>query len=660
MPDRFCSLIFSGFLSMIRRFVLLSSFALASPVLAQATSAKDSLSTVIVTATRVPVSTVAPTASATVLRGDDLRAQGITRVVDALQLVPGAAMVQSGPIGSQSSLFLRGGNSNYVRVLVDGVPLNDAGGSLDFSAITTANIDRIEIVRGPTSVLYGSDAVTGVIQLFTKQGTGPAALRAEIGGGSFGTVRGQLGLSGGNARAGFSVDGFHSATNGILAFNNRNVNDALSASLRANPDSKTDARLALRWTSASYQYPTESDGAVKDHNAEQSEHRFVVSADAGRRITDRFEVRGSLQSNEYLPRSNDGPDNKGDTLGFYGYYSRAARTRRTADLRAVVKYDERGTLVVGADISHERESNTSVSLSEYGPFPGAFEVSRHNTGVYAQAVGDAASRLSYVVGGRVDQNSAFGAFQTLRVGLAYLVNEGVKLRASVGSAFKAPSFYENFATGYVTGNPNLQPERSRSAELGVESFFADGALRIAVTGYLQKFTNVVQYAGTAPVKGGPNYYNVAAADANGVELETSYRGLEKTVIALNYSYLDSKTTQAGFDKSASANYVVGEKLIRRAPHTISASVARLFGEGGSVTLVANRIGDRDDRDFAVYPAKAIVLPAYMKVDLSTVVPVSRSLSLVARADNLFGAKYSEIAHFAAPGTVLYAGVRLAR
>jgi vitamin B12 transporter len=170
----------------------------------------------------------------------------------------------------------------------------------------------------------------------------------------------------------------------------------------------------------------------------------------------------------------------------------------------------------------------------------------------------------------------------------------------------------------------------------------------------------VQYAGTAPVKGGPNYYNVAAADANGVELETSYRGLEKTVIALNYSYLDSKTTQAGFDKSASANYVVGEKLIRRAPHTISASVARLFGEGGSVTLVANRIGDRDDRDFAVYPAKAIVLPAYMKVDLSTVVPVSRSLSLVARADNLFGAKYSEIAHFAAPGTVLYAGVRLAR
>ena len=248
----------------------------------------------------------------------------------------------------------------------------------------------------------------------------------------------------------------------------------------------------------------------------------------------------------------------------------------------------------------------------------------------------------------------------MRVGLAYLVSERVKVRASVGSAFKAPSFYENFATGYVTGNPNLQPERSRSAELGAETFLADGALRVAVTGYLQKFTNVVQYAGTAPVKGGPNYYNVAAADANGLEIETSYRGIEKTVIALNYSYLDAKTTKAGFDKSASANYVVGEKLIRRAPHTITASVARLFGQGGSVSVVANRIGDRDDRDFAVYPAKAIVLPAYTKVDLSTVVPVSGGFSFVARADNLFGAKYTEIAHFAAPGTVLYAGIRVAR
>jgi vitamin B12 transporter len=653
---------------MMHRHALLSAFAVipcvALPLMAQTPAARDTLTSVVVTATKVPVATVAPTATTTILRGDDLRAQGITRVVDALRMVPGAAVVQSGPIGSQTSLFLRGGNSNYVRVLVDGVPLNDAGGTLDFASITTDNIDRIEIVRGPTSVLYGSDAVTGVIQLFTRDGRGASAWHAEAGGGSYGAVRGELGLSGGNARAGYSLSGSHAATDGILAFNNRDVNDVLSASLRLNPDSRTDARLTARWSASDYHYPTESDGSVKDHNAEQTDHRLVLSADAGRHISERVELRASLQSNEFLPRSNDGPDNKGDTLGFYGYFSRAARTRRTADLRLNAQYGRRGTLTIGSDVSYERESSTSLSLSQYGPSAGGFGASRHNTGLYAQAVGDASDRWTYIIGGRLDQNSAFGSFQTLRAGLSYVLTPEIRIRGTVGSAFKAPSFTENFSTGYVTGNPNLQPERSRSAELGVESFLDGGNVRLNVTGYLQKFTNVVQYTGTAPSPGAPNYYNVAAADANGVEVEGSYHGFDQTIIAVNYSYLDTKTTKSGFDKSTGANYVVGERLIRRAPNTVTASVARLFGAGGSVTLLATRTGERDDRDFAVYPAKAITLPAYTKVDLSTVIPVGRTtagaFSLVARADNLLGVTYTEIAHFTAPGRVLYAGLRVGR
>ncbi|MBI1808865.1 MAG: TonB-dependent receptor, partial [Gemmatimonadetes bacterium] len=150
--------------------------------LAQATS-HDTLGAVVVTATREPVASAVPTATTTVLRGDDLRAAGITRVADALRLVPGASVVGSGSVGSQTSLFLRGGNSDYVRVLIDGVPVNDAGGGFDFSTLTTANIDRIEVLRGPASVLYGSDAVTGVIQLFTRQGAGPLHWSALAGGG---------------------------------------------------------------------------------------------------------------------------------------------------------------------------------------------------------------------------------------------------------------------------------------------------------------------------------------------------------------------------------------------------------------------------------------------------------------------------------------------
>src|SRR5881628_2604501 len=132
------------------------------------------LKPVVVTATRVPAPRDAVPAAVTVLTGDALRARGIRTVADALRLVPGAAVMQTGSFGGQTSLFLRGGESDYVKVLVDGVPQNTPGGAYDFANLTTDNVERIEVVRGPASVLYGSDAMTGVVQIFTRDGRGPA------------------------------------------------------------------------------------------------------------------------------------------------------------------------------------------------------------------------------------------------------------------------------------------------------------------------------------------------------------------------------------------------------------------------------------------------------------------------------------------------------
>ena len=130
------------------------------------------LKPIVVTATRVPVSVDVLSSSVTVLRGVDLAAQGIRTAAQALETVPGAHIVETGSFGGQTSLFVRGGESDYTKVLVDGVPLNQAGGGIDLAHLTTDNVERIEIVRGPVSVLYGSDAVTGVIQIFTRSGTG--------------------------------------------------------------------------------------------------------------------------------------------------------------------------------------------------------------------------------------------------------------------------------------------------------------------------------------------------------------------------------------------------------------------------------------------------------------------------------------------------------
>src|SRR5436190_24043 len=152
--------------------VLASLPCLISPgsVIAQATDTAQ-LRTVVVSASKVPRPAASLSQAVTVLSGDDLRARGIARVSDALREVPGASLVQSGSFGALTSLFLRGGESRYTKVLIDGVAVNAAGGFFDFSHLTTDNIDRIEIVRGPASVLYGADAISGIVQIFTRAGS---------------------------------------------------------------------------------------------------------------------------------------------------------------------------------------------------------------------------------------------------------------------------------------------------------------------------------------------------------------------------------------------------------------------------------------------------------------------------------------------------------
>jgi vitamin B12 transporter len=300
-------------------------------------------------------------------------------------------------------------------------------------------------------------------------------------------------------------------------------------------------------------------------------------------------------------------------------------------------------------------------LSEFGPSDDAFEADRHIGGVYAQLIGDVTPRLSYSAGIRRDDNSAFGTFTTGRASLAYLLGATTRLRVAAGNAFKAPSFYENFASGYVTGNPDLRPEESRSVEAGLETFLADGALRLAVTGYAQRFENIVQYTGSAPSPGAPNYYNVAAADANGLELEASWRTRRDVRAALAYAWTDTRVTQTGFDSSAGASYVKGERLIRRPPHTVSVSLGRAYANGGSWRLVALRVGERDDRDFRTYPTAPTTLPAYVKVDASAVIPTRKAgVQLLLRADNAFGAQYEDVVGFPAPGATFFGGVRIER
>jgi len=195
-----------------RRAFALPLFILAAaltvvPSALRAQEVRDtaSLPEIVVTATRYPIAPDSVASTVTVLRGDDLRAEGIRFVGDALRQVPGTHVVQGGPYGAATSLFVRGGESDYVKVLVDGVPVNQPGGFYDFASLTTDNIERIEVLRGPGSVLYGSDAIAGVIQIVTRQGDHGVQVAASGEGGSFGTARWEASALGGGERLGWSA-----------------------------------------------------------------------------------------------------------------------------------------------------------------------------------------------------------------------------------------------------------------------------------------------------------------------------------------------------------------------------------------------------------------------------------------------------------------------
>ena len=626
----------------------------------QAQSSAAPLSPVIVTATRVETPVRTPV-TLTVLDGDALRARGITHLADALRLVPGVSVVTTSSFGSQSSLFVRGGQSNYVRVLLDGVPLNEPGGTIDLGALTLDNIDRVEVVRGPASVLYGEDAVTGVIQLVSRTGGSGTRGAFSLDGGSYGQRDVVLSGAALASRAALSASFAERTARGILPYNNVYVNRTAAATARVAPDAHTDASLSARWQASTYHYPTEPDGSLGDRNAENTVHRLALAFSGRRFLGDRATASWTLTSSEHDPRANDGPDTPGDSLGFYGFYSRGTVTRRSADMRLTARAGATQSLTLGVESTRDRERSSSLSMSGYGDEAGTFVAARENRALYAQAVGGVGARGSYQLGARLDDNSAFGTFRTVRLAAAWQLAQGWRARGAVGSAFRAPSFFENFATGYVRGNVALVPETTHSREVAIER--TGPGLTLSVTAYQQRFRDLIQYSSSTASPTVPNYFNVAAANADGVEVEADASLPSRTRARLTYAYTRTRVTDAGFDSGAGATFVLGQPLMRRPAHSVRLEFAREILSRAKLILGAAYASRAYDRDYSQWPAVPVALPPRTLVDLSVNARLSSPAARVPvhahlRADNLTNVDYQGIYGFRAPGRSMRVGVTL--
>ena len=592
----------------------------ATPVNSAIAQEKDTtrLGTVVVSASKVPRPASTLTQAVTVLLGEDLRARGVTRVTDALREVPGAMLVQSGSFGSVTSLFLRGGESRYTKVLIDGVAVNADGGFFDFSHLTTDNIDRIEIVRGPASVLYGADAVTGIVQIFTRKGSADSRASLGLRGGTYRSLDVDGDASGGNARGQYSVGAAQHSTNGILPFNNQYRNGTLSSAVSVGNAATGDAKLSARYTAAEFHYPTDFNGQPVDSNSYRTQHRLTLGLDAGRNLSDFAQARFLAGTNEVSDLTEDIAVPFGGTTPEHSAF-KSRGYRRNAEGRLSFFLPTNATVTAGAnyEAEHERSSNGS------GPVGGAtietdsFDASRHNVAYYSELLGNPDDRFSYTLSGRVDDNSDYHRFTTYRLGGNAEIISGIRLRGSLSTAFNAPAFSELRPTLFTVGSPNLRPERSRSAEVGL-----------------------------------------TGASSNGYEAELALLPLNNWHGSASYTIVNPRVTEVppGFQGAS-----VGDALIRRPSHSGSLVVGYSRPASVSVGATVNYVGKRPDTDFSQFPSPRVTLPAYAKVDLSVELPIfspaRRGFTLNARVENALNKRYEDALHFAAPGRTVLIGAR---
>ena len=646
----------------MKPWICAAALGMLSPSVVYAQEPTDTIeiSPLVVTATRVPQPAADVPAVVTVLSGADLRARGITTVFEALRDVPGAAVVQTGSFGGQTSLFLRGGQSDYVKVLVDGVPLNQPGGSFNFANLTTDNVDRIEVLRGPASVLYGSDAVTGVVQIFTRRGAGPRNGEIALRGGTFGTLDWDAQTSGGSQKASYSFGVSRLTSDGVYSFNNEYRNTLASGLIRLAPDQRTDATFTLRYDDNAFHFPTDGAGVPRDPNQYTYGSGPTLGLDVGHSFTPRFEGRLLLATND----ADVGYDNQPDSPADSNLYHSLDRFRRSsADLRANLHLPTGSVVTAGAALERQHDRSTNVCHSSFGDCTTPpVDTSRWNGALYAQVVSDVARRMSLVAGVRLEDNERFGTYGTYRAGAVYRLTAGTRVRVTAGSSFREPTFYENFATGYSIGNPNLRPEHAHSWEVGLEQSVARGRARFSGTFFDQRFVDMIDYNPSAPSPA-PNYENIAGATARGVELGM-HLAPGAASLGLSYTYLSTRVTNPGFDPSSGAALAVGQPLVRRPKHSARLDMDYRFRERGTASLTVTYVGDRQDQDFATFPFPRVTLPSYTRVDLAGEIHLLRSrgpapgLAASGRIENLFDTAYQEVKNFEARGRTILIGARL--
>ena len=595
----------------------------------------------VISSTRTEIPRGQDGSSVTVITGEQLRSSGRGLLHDALRGVPGLNVVRAGSPGQQTSVFIRGAESRHTKVLLDGIPLNDPSSpsrAFDFSNLTVDNIERVEVLRGPQSTLYGSDAIGGVINIITRRGEGPTKYRFSTLGGRYGTFRQSANVSGGTDRVYYSLGGSYVDSDGFTTAaprlgnseNDGYRNGNLSGRFGWLASDATDVDVVIRYTDAEaqidgYQFPV---GPVDDLLRKLKNETFA------------FRTQLRSESFDGLIEQKFGFSyahfNRRDTnAGFLGTPAFDGSTSKFDWQANVLLYETevlRSVLTSGLDYLDEGASS-STSAGQ----------SLHATGFYVQQHLVLDDRWSTVAGARWDRYSKAGRARTYRVTSRYSTDEsGTSFHGSIGTGFRAPAINELFDPNL--GNLDLKPERSFGWEVGVEQSLGSGDLVVDVTYFRNDIDNLIvyQFDGTGPFGG--HLYNVDEALTAGVEVTANLRVSEATSATFGCTSLDAR------------NRTTGSRLMRRPSNTYRIGLDHRFAdEGLSLGLNYQWVDRRDDFDgggFVTSVDEYSLLNATVRWDYTD------RLQLFARLDNITDETYEEVWGFATPRFGIYAGVTI--
>jgi vitamin B12 transporter len=601
---------------------------------------------VVVSATLEETTTDKVGSSVTVITAEQIEKMQARTVLEALQFAPGVEIAQNGGLGQTASVFIRGAKSEHTLLMIDGVEMNDIispGRSYDFAHLTTDNIERIEIIRGPQSVLYGSDAMGGVINIITKKGAGEFSGRAMVEAGSYATYRTVGSVNGSSDMVNFAASGSYLKNDGFSAANeeldgNQETdgyeNASFSGHLGMKPTEKTGFDLYMRYTDSQADIDN-GGGAFNDDPNNFTDYQQLSLRGQGKALVldNKLELVAGLsysktdraQTNDvdvYSPFVSVTAEYRGDLISF--------------DARATYFANENFLLMAGFESQEETGSSEYTSVSEYGPYTSIFdEQSVSTNSVFGQAV-ISYEGLNATAGVRYDDHEMFGDKTTVRATAAYAIKgTGTILRGSVGTGFKAPSLYQLYSS---FGSLTLEPEESTGWDLGIEQALVEGSLSIGATWFFTEFENMIDFDNYTYM-----YMNFAEAESQGLELFATANLLDNVTFFGSYTYTDAKDN------------TTDEKLLRRAEHRANGSLNVALCDKANLTLSGIYVGPRDDSVYVGFMPSTVELDSFFLLNLAGSYDVMEQFRLFGRLHNLFDEEYEWVSGYATAGVSGYFG-----